>query len=57
MGPACEGLVADADAKTRAMTADVAATTRPVLLLLIKAPFGIDEAASPQRREFKGACN
>jgi hypothetical protein len=42
MGPACEGFVADADANTRALTAARAATTTPVLLLLIKAPFGID---------------
>jgi hypothetical protein len=41
MGPACEGLGADADTKTRAMTADRTATTTPVVLLLIKAPFGI----------------
>src|SRR5512134_564134 len=57
MGPAWEGLVADADTKTRETLAARTATTTPVLLLLMKAPFGVGEAASPQRREFKGACN
>jgi hypothetical protein len=57
MGPAWEGLVADADTKTREVPAARAAATTPIVLLLIKAPFGIGEAASPQPREFKGACN
>jgi len=50
MGPAtAEGLVADADANARAATAVITTTTTPVLLLLMKAPFGVSEAASPQR--------
>jgi hypothetical protein len=57
MALACEGLVADADAKTRARTAAQAATTTPIFLLLMKRSLRDErDSVASNVVEFKGAC-